>query len=114
MVSLITKRARRRFFRAFIALAALLCMSVGLQAEDRKVQKRVAPVYPELARRMHVSGLVRILATVAPDGTVTEVKTVNGNKLLSLAAQEAVKKWKFVVGTSESTVTIDVSFDATN
>jgi TonB family protein len=74
----------------------------------------VPPVYPELARRMHVSGVVRILATVAPDGTVTDVRTLNGNKLLSPAAEEAVKKWKFVAGDSESTVSIEINFDVSN
>ena len=63
---------------------------------------------------MHMSGVVRILATVAPDGTVTEVKTVNGNKMLSVAAEESVRKWRFVATDSESRVTIDVSFDPSN
>lgn len=93
-------------------LAAFLCLTPGSMAEERRVQKRVPPVYPELAKRMHVSGVVRIMATVAPDGTVIEVKTINGNKMLSLAAEEAVKKWMFVAGNAESTVTIEVSFDA--
>jgi TonB family protein len=102
-------------FRLFVfATAILYCFSLFCRAEDRKVQKRVPPVYPELARRMHVSGAVRILATVAPDGTVTEVRTLNGNKLLSPAAEEAVKKWKFVAGDSESTVSIEINFDVSN
>ena len=105
---------RRRFRECIFALAAFICLGLVCRADDRKIQKRVPPVYPELARRMHVSGVVRILATVAPDGTVTEVKTLNGNKMLSLAAEEAVKKWKFVAGDSASTVTIDVNFDVSN
>ena len=97
-----------------LALLALACVSLACPAENRKVEKRVQPVYPELAKRMHVGGVVRISATVAPDGTVTEAKTVNGNKLLSLAAEEAVKKWKFVASDAQSTVVIDINFEPNN
>ncbi len=95
-------------------LVALICLGLTCQAEDRKVQKRVPPVYPELAKRMHVGGVVRVLVTVAPDGTVTEVKTISGNKMLSPAAEDAVKKWKFAAADSESAVNIDISFDVSN
>ena len=103
---------RRRFWACAVALAAIIFLGLGSsRAEDRKVQKRVPPVYPELAKRMHIGGVVRVLVTVAADGTVTEVKTVNGNKMLSLAAEDAVKKWKFVAGDSESTVNVDINFE---
>ena len=115
MISTAAKRLYRRRFRECIcALAAFICLGLVCHADDRKVQRRVPPIYPELARRMQVSGAVRILATVAPDGTVTEVRTLNGTKLLSPAAEEAVKKWKFVAGDSESTVSIEVNFDTSN
>jgi TonB family protein len=78
------------------------------------VQKRVQPVYPELARRMHVGGVVRISVTVAPDGGVIEAKAINGSKMLSLAAEEAVKKWKFVPGDAQSIVNIDINFEPNN
>lgn len=97
-----------------LAVLALACVSLACPAENRKVEKRVQPVYPELAKRMHVGGVVRISATVAPDGTVTDAKTVNGNKMLSLAAEEAVKKWKFVASDAQSIVDIDVNFEPSN
>ena len=105
---------RGRFRACIFALCTFISLGLPCHAEDRKVQKRVPPVYPELAKRMHVGGIVRVQATVAPDGTVTEVKTISGNKLLSQAAEEAVKKWKFAVGDSESAVNIDISFDQNN
>lgn len=105
---------QRRGGVQFLALLALVCVSLACPAENRKVEKRVQPIYPELAKRMHVGGVVRISATVAPDGTVTEAKAVNGNKLLSLAAEEAVKKWKFVASDTQTTVDIDVNFEPSN
>ena len=105
----------RSGFRTYIlAFLAFICLCITGHAEERKVQKRVPPVYPELAKRMRIGGVVRIVATVAPDGTVTEVKTISGNKLLSQAAEDAVKKWKYAAGNSESFVSIDISFDVDN
>ena len=98
-----------------LALLALACVSLPYPpADNRKVQKRVPPVYPELAKRMHLGGVVRVSVTVAPDGSVTDAKTISGNKMLALAAEEAVKKWKFVAADSQSMVDIDVNFDPSN
>ena len=94
--------------RPVIAMA----VSLPLHAADseRPVKSRVAPVYPEIAKRMHISGSVTIAATVAPDGSVSATKAVSGNKMLSGAAEEAVHKWKFVPASDESTIEVEVNF----
>lgn len=104
--------AARLLQLAVFALA--ITMTLPLHAADdsaaRPVKQRVAPVYPELAKRLRISGVVRVSATVAPDGAVTATKTVSGNHMLSGAAEEAVHKWKFVAGPEESTVEVDINF----
>ena len=107
----------RRIAAGLTQLAILLTgiiVALPLRAADdhveRAIKQRVAPVYPELAKRMRVSGVVRIAATVAPDGTVSATKTVSGNHMLSGAAEDAVHKWKFVAEPNESTVEVDVNF----
>jgi TonB family protein len=107
-----TKRFGSRLF--LLLLITLFCLSLPSRADERNVARRVAPVYPELAKRMHISGAVRISASVAADGSVTDAKAVSGNKMLSPAAEEAVKKWKFVPGDAASTVDIDVNFEPSN
>ena len=82
----------------------------GLAADERAVKSRVPPVYPELAKRMRISGIVKIEATVDADGKVTDAKTVSGSHSLSIAAEEAVRKWRFVPAAAESTVDVDVTF----
>lgn len=95
-----------------LALAILAAMALpGRAADERAVKSRVAPVYPEIAKRMRVSGVVRLQVTVDADGRVLDVKPVSGNQMLSGAAQEAVKKWKFVAGDGQSTVQVSLSFD---
>jgi TonB family protein len=76
----------------------------------RAVVSKVPPIYPELARRMHVSGTVVVHLTVAPDGSVSDAKVESGHALLSPAAQEAVKRWKFEPSSETSDMTVDVNF----
>ena len=107
-----------RLGKGFCAWSLLLitfaCATVAAHAEDRKPQKRVSPVYPDLAKRMRIGGVVRVAATVAPDGSVTGARATNGNKLLASAAEDAVKKWKFNPGAAEDTVNIDINFELSN
>jgi TonB family protein len=99
---------------ALLLLIAIVCLLLALpaHADDRRVEKRVPPTYPEIARRMRISGVVHVEAIVAADGSVTSAKATTGNKMLSPAAEDAVKRWKFVPGDSQSTVGIDVNFEA--
>lgn len=104
---------RRMGMRLFQIAAVALLVAVALPAhagDERVVKSRVAPVYPEIAKRMKIAGMVRIEATVDPQGKVTDVKTVSGNHMLSVAAEDAVKQWKFAPGPAESTVAVDVNF----
>jgi TonB family protein len=95
-----------------VAFALLMCMAVPARAgDDRAVKQRVAPVYPEIAKRMGVAGEVKIEATVDATGKVTDVKTLSGNHMLSLAAEDAVRRWRFEPGASESHVDVAVTFN---
>jgi len=53
--------------------------------------------------------MVRLAVTVDPEGKVTDVKPLSGNTMLSIAASEAVRKWRFEPG-SESTEEIALNF----
>lgn len=105
-------RSLRRNF--VLMLTTVLFASVLIHAEDRHVQKRVSPVYPELAKRMHLSGAVRLSATVASDGSVTEVKVVSGNSVLTTAAQEALRKWVYAQADATTTEMVEINFEPTN
>jgi len=78
---------------------------------DRKVASRVAPVYPELAKKMHIHGIVRVEAIVRPNGTVKSTRVLGGNPVLVDAAQDAVGKWKFEPGQVETTEVVQLSFE---
>jgi TonB family protein len=92
-------------------LALLIALSVPAHAAgDRGIVSRVPPAYPELAKRMKISGQVKVEATVDAEGRVTAVKTISGNRMLSAAAEDAVKKWKFESGAGAGTTDVDVNF----
>jgi TonB family protein len=78
----------------------------------RKVKTKVAPAYPELAKRMSVGGKVKIEVVITPDGHVRSTKVVGGHPLLAQACQDAVKEWKFLPAPEESTQVVEFNFVA--
>ena len=61
----------------------------------RKIKKRVAPEYPELAQKLRVRGSARVQFTVTPEGTVKEIRELGGHPLLLESLVRAVNKWKY-------------------
>ena len=57
--------------------------------------KSVDPVYPPVARQMHLQGAIQLQATIGKDGSITSVKLLNGDAVLGRAAMDAVKQWKY-------------------
>ncbi len=95
------------------ALALVLAMALPARAaDDRAVKSRVAPVYPEIAKRMRIAGAVKLEAQVDAQGKVTDVKTISGNHMLAVAAEDAVRQWKFVPGAGDASVAVEINFSA--
>jgi TonB family protein len=98
-----------------VMVASFGVSSVGAQdALDRKVKSKVAPLYPEIARKMNLAGVVKLEVVVLPNGTVKETKVIGGNPILVNAAVDAVKKWKFETASDESTGVVEFKFDPSN
>jgi protein TonB len=58
-----------------------------------KLLRKVIPVYPPLARSARISGVVRLIGTIAKDGTIQNLQLVSGHPMLAQAAMEAVRQW---------------------
>jgi protein TonB len=65
----------------------------GIAAPQKTVN--VPPVYPEVALRTRVEGMVIIEATIDERGTVTAAHVLRSVSLLDAAAIAAVRQWKF-------------------
>ena len=48
-----------------------------------------------LARQTRIQGNVELLASIGKDGSITAVKLLSGDTVLSRAAIDAVKQWKY-------------------
>jgi TonB family protein len=69
--------------------------SVSTGVIEGNLIHRVEPTYPQQARIQKLVGAVVLDATVAEDGSVREVKVVNGSPLLAAAATAAVQQWRY-------------------
>lgn len=128
-------RIRQRLFRVVLAFwlatagAVLLSPSQAVAQEhaktdgssrkatdelSRKAKTRVAPIYPDFARRMNIVGTVRLAVTVAPNGTVKTSKPLGGHPVLVNAAMDAVKQWKFEPAPTESSGVVEFKFQPEN
>ena len=102
-----------------VALAAGLA-GIGLQGQEaqgeivRRAKSKVPAVYPELARKMNITGTVKVEVVIAPNGSVREAKVIGGHPVLANAALEAVKKWRFEPTAMESSGVVDFKFAPRN
>ena len=102
---------------AALSVAALLSLplAVSQQAESqRKVISKVVPNYPELARRMHLEDTVKLMVTVAPNGTVKSTEAVGGSPVLVRAAEDTVYKWRWASAPQESRELVELQFRRNN
>ena len=80
----------------------------------QRIVYHVIPEYPELARQAGVQGTVVLDAVVSKEGAVTQMKFVSGPDVLSQAAMDAVRWWRYEpylvdgqAATGETTVAVD-------
>ena len=91
-------------------LATSPASSQTSQSQNRKLKVSVPPEYPELARKMNIQGVARVLLTVASDGRVVGVKELGGNPVLVAALAQAVRKWKYEAADHESEIEVRFEF----
>jgi TonB family protein len=82
------------FQAAVLALGIALAMPARA-ADERAVKSRVPPVYREIAKRRKISGSVTVEAKLDAEGKVSQAEAISGARILSTAAEEAVRRWEF-------------------
>jgi len=99
-----------------VAATALFVVSIAFAQQTtveegkRKVKTRVLPGVPELARRMNITGKVKIEVVIASDGHVKSSRALGGHPVLVQACQDAVKEWKFEPAPEETTQVVEFDF----
>jgi len=56
---------------------------------------RVDPIYPAIARQMHLTGEVKLRATIAVDGTMKDWVVLSGNPIFVRNTIEAIRQWRY-------------------
>ncbi len=59
------------------------------------LSRPVEPNYPLLAREMKIQGAVVLEVLIGREGIIQHLRVLSGPAILSAAAQEAVKQWRF-------------------
>jgi len=59
------------------------------------LSRPVEPNYPLLAKQMKIQGAVVLQVLIGRDGTIQHLHVLSGPTILSAAAREAVKQWRF-------------------
>jgi len=70
-------------------------LRTGDKVTASKIIRKIQPSYPEIARREHLQGTVRLHAIIGKDGAIAQLKVMKGYCSLAQAAIEAVKGWRY-------------------
>lgn len=108
--------------RIILTLALLLAVGQSLHLTQsfaqqvsvdgkRKILIQIRPIYPPVARKIHLTGIVKLVAIVAPDGSVVRTEVIGGSPALLESAVDAVAKSKWQVGPQETKEFIEVRFE---
>jgi len=95
---------------ALFAVSLAFAQQTTVEEGKRKVKTKVLPLIPELARRMNITGKVKIEVVIAPDGRVKSSRAVGGHPVLVQTCLDAIKEWKFDPAPEETTQMVEFDF----
>jgi outer membrane biosynthesis protein TonB len=110
-----TKAKRLGVFAFFLAIGSSNATPAHAQAKapaetKRQAKHLVTPNVSDLAKKLNLSGTVRIEILIGPDGTVKKTRVIGGNPVLAMDAETAAQKSTFMPGPTETTEVIEFKF----
>ena len=112
-------RFRWSQFAVSVVTLALLSSAAVAQTPTtdegkRKIKSKTSPSYPDIAKRMNVTGKVKIEVIITPDGRVRSTRVIGGHPLLVQVCEDSVKEWKFFPAPEETTQVVEFDFHGAN
>jgi TonB family protein len=99
---------------SFAVAGALLLVGPLPRAQadviKRKLLEHANPSYPSQAKRLGVEGSVILRIVIEPDGHVSDVRVTSGDPMLTDAAEDAARHWKYSTSPQSSVSFVQVSF----
>lgn len=108
------KSSFRKFAPVLMAAIITVSLSSTAFAAGRMAKSKATPAYPELAKRMNISGTVKVEVTVAPNGHVISAKAMGGHPLLVESAVNAAKEFKYETSAEETKELVEFKFNSNN
>ena len=102
-----------RTLPATIVAMVLAISGTAMAAGGRKLKHQETPKVPDLARRIGLSGTVRLEIEIAADGRVKTEKALGGHPLLIQSAEDAVRNWRYEPGAPAKEV-VEFNFQPAN
>ena len=106
-----TRRKKVSILCGTMLAVALSLGRASLQAQEgRKALSNPAPVYPEMAKRIHLTGVVKVQVVIGADGRIKEKNFIGGHPVLVNAVEETLKNWKYAPASGETTTQLEFNF----
>ncbi len=86
----------------------------GATTTTRQVKVMVKPEYSALAKRLNLSGSVKVEVIVAPDGKVKKAHVLGGHPVLAVDAEKAAMMTEFEAGPKETSQVLEFHFGSSN
>jgi len=91
-------------------LTVVMALAQSPEESKRKVKAKVNPQFSDLARKMNLSGRVKVEIVIAPDGHVKSSRAVGGHPVLVQCCLEALREWRFEPAPEESKQVLEFEF----
>jgi TonB family protein len=110
------RRGNRACSFALLLAALVLTFGFSLRAQSadgdslRRIKSAVTPEYSALAKRLNLSGVVKVSVLIAPDGKVKDAHVIGGHPVLAVEAEKAALQTRFEPGPKETTQVIEFRF----
>jgi len=104
-----TVNAKKRAL-AILGLTLSLTGGTMLAQQERKVLENPTPDYPPLARKLRITGSVKVTALVGTDGLIKDVQVHGGNPVLVQEVENTLKKWKYAPASNETKIEMEFKF----
>jgi TonB family protein len=109
--------------KRILAVCLLAVLGVGsgaalvLRAQEgdapgskRRVKVMGKPQYPDLAKKLNLTGVVKIEVIIGADGKVKRTRVVGGHPVLASEAEKAAMQCEFEPGPKETSEVIEFKF----
>jgi len=87
-----------------------LCAAASSE-KHRKVIYKVTPEYPDIAKKIKLSGTVKLSVQVGPNGRVLSTRILGGHPVLAKFATDAVQRWRFEPSLQSTEEVVQVDFE---